>query len=35
MTSEPRVSMRMLLPTASMTSIDSVFFSSHGRAMKA
>ena len=35
MTSRPRLSTRMLEPTASMTSMDSVFTSSHGRAWKA
>jgi hypothetical protein len=31
----PRASTRMLEPTASITSMDSVFVSSHGRALKA
>jgi hypothetical protein len=35
MTSRPRLSTRMLEPTASMTSMVSVFDSSHGRAWKA
>ena len=35
MTSRPRVSTRIAEPTASMTSIDSVLFNSHGRAVKA
>ncbi len=34
-TTSPRESMRMLLPTASSTSMDSVLLSSHGRALKA
>ena len=34
-TTSPRVSMRILLPTASCTSMDSVFVSSHGRALNA
>ena len=35
MTSRPLVSMRMFDPSASITSIDSVLVSSHGRAVKA
>ena len=35
MTSRPRVSMRIAEPTASITSIDSVLLSSHGRAANA
>jgi hypothetical protein len=34
-TSRPRVSTRIALPSASITSIDSVLFSSHGRAANA
>ena len=34
-TSRPRASTRMAEPTASITSIDSVLVSSHGRALKA
>ena len=32
-TSRPRVSMRIAEPTASITSTDSVLFSSHGRTL--
>ena len=35
MTSRPRLSTRMLLPTASITSTELVLRSSHGRALKA